>query len=705
MTLRRNFPALRSLSAFVVLALASRSGPARACAFFDPTLFVSRYGPDVPAAKFAAGELGVLQPTWIRANLVLAYLELANVPLPDADRSAAVAYLEGPKPPGTEGYEAWQAARQAATGAPGPAIETERSVGYSTYVNCGDDAFRSAAATLGRYVAAHGRESSETRGWLAAQDVVFGNCGGKEPVAPEPLPSSAPASLRVDRAYQIASARFYGGRLEDAQKDFEAIASDTDSRWKSLAAYLAGRSVLRRATLDTEDPAAFRALVTEARRRFAGLAASSPDPKVRLASSDLVRFADLRLDPAARIPETAARLLRPVPDGEFGPVFVHYRDLLFRVLGFSLDPGDYVPDPKDDLTSWIVAFQDPTPRGLDRALAGFSRAPSPAWIAAVLSKISASHPRAPEVVEAARRLPPGGPGRVHVAYHLARLATESGRIPEARALVAANLAAAEAAGASATNLFLELKARNAASFEEFASAAPRRALSPEWVDAEELHFDDFARDVVNRRLPLDALLRFLRTAKLGPKAAEDARRIVFTRAVLLGRADVARAAAPSGARIRWDAPDWRVDAILSVLVEDSASRPYADLDPPFSIAWWCPLPGPLVEGADPAFLSVEERRAAEAEVARLAAGPSAATWFCRQAIAFAKEKPDDPRAPELLARAVRTTREGCGDAETESLSKAAFRLLHGRWPKSSWAKETKYWFSGRGYVPSPRPPS
>ncbi|MFI5121244.1 MAG: hypothetical protein ACHQM4_12565, partial [Thermoanaerobaculia bacterium] len=73
-------------------------------------------------------------------------------------------------------------------------------------------------------------------------------------------------------------------------------------------------------------------------------------------------------------------------------------------------------------------------------------------------------------------------------------------------------------------------------------------------------------------------------------------------------------------------------------------------------------------------------------------------------LAFATRRPDDPRAPEFLSRAVRATREGCADAATKTLSKAAFRHLHARYPASPWAARTKYWFEGRGwYAPPPAP--
>lgn len=691
MTLRRTLAALLAL-----LAFAAPQGPVRACATFEPTLFVARYDPDGEPSRFVVGELGVLQPTWIRAYLVVAYRHLAGAPLAPGEQAAVVAYLRGSAPE-RAGLDAWAKARETVTGQPTPPVATERAAGYSSYVNCGDDAFRRAATTLDTYVLKFGQNAVETAAWREAQDLVFANCAGAEARIPGPLPASAPAALRQDRAYQTASANLYAGLLEDAQAGFEAIGKDPESRWKPIAPYLAARAVLRRWTL-AEEGKASPALLAEARSRFSALASGSRSPDVRRWSADLVRFTDLRLEPASRIPGAAARVLAPPSVEEFGPAFVHYRDLLFRVLGYGPEPGDYTPDPKDDLTSWIVAFQDPSPRGLERALAGFSRTPSPPWIAAVLSKIQASHPRAPEVVAAARTLTSNASGHLHVVYHLARLATEAGRTAEARTLVEANLAHAEALGPSAKNLFLGLKLRNAVTLEEFASAAPRSVVGAE----NDRNFDEYTRDILNRRLPLEAFVRFAGSLSSAHRVSRDVRRVILTRAILLGRADVARTLTPPGAKVRWDDLAWRVDAALAVLLEDSESRPYTALDPPFAIAWWCALPGPLAAGREPAFLSPEERRTAADETARLAAVPPAATWFTREALAFAREKPDDPRVPEFLARAVRTTRGGCGDGETRALSKAAFDLLHRRYPKSPFAKQTKYWFEGRGWSP-PRP--
>src|SRR5208337_4835460 len=71
---------------------------------------------------------------------------------------------------------------------------------------------------------------------------------------------------------------------------------------------------------------------------------------------------------------------------------------------------------------------------------------------------------------------------------------------------------------------------------------------------------------------------------------------------------------------------------------------------------------------------------------------SQANYYTRVVLEFAKRHPDDPRVPEALSRAVKNTRMNCNNPRTPALSKAAYDLLHKRYPDTTWAKNTKYWF-------------
>jgi TolA-binding protein len=90
------------------------------------------------------------------------------------------------------------------------------------------------------------------------------------------------------------------------------------------------------------------------------------------------------------------------------------------------------------------------------------------------------------------------------------------------------------------------------------------------------------------------------------------------------------------------------------------------------------------------FLSPEQRARAESEWSRLTAMPAAPEYLGTQTVAWVGSHPSDPRAPEALHLAVRAVRYGCG--AKAGASKAAFQLLHSRYPDSEWARKTKYWY-------------
>jgi hypothetical protein len=92
------------------------------------------------------------------------------------------------------------------------------------------------------------------------------------------------------------------------------------------------------------------------------------------------------------------------------------------------------------------------------------------------------------------------------------------------------------------------------------------------------------------------------------------------------------------------------------------------------------------------FLSAAEKAKAEQELKARAVVTAAPNYIAQQVIAWATKNPADERVPEALHLAVNTTRYGCTDTQTGRWSKAAYDLLHRKYPNTSWAKKTKYWF-------------
>jgi hypothetical protein len=104
------------------------------------------------------------------------------------------------------------------------------------------------------------------------------------------------------------------------------------------------------------------------------------------------------------------------------------------------------------------------------------------------------------------------------------------------------------------------------------------------------------------------------------------------------------------------------------------------------------VPVPVALPPFPSFLTVSERASADdqrSKLSTLAAGPA---YMGRVVMDWAKAHPDDQRLPEALHLVVRATRYGCTDDKTAMISKQAFDLLHARYPTSTWAQQTPYWF-------------
>src|SRR5215475_11038720 len=94
----------------------------------------------------------------------------------------------------------------------------------------------------------------------------------------------------------------------------------------------------------------------------------------------------------------------------------------------------------------------------------------------------------------------------------------------------------------------------------------------------------------------------------------------------------------------------------------------------------------------PEFVSDQQRTQARKELAALRRIGRAPNYLSQQILNWARTHPDDTYVPEALHWAVRATRYGCTDKETSTYSKAAFDLLHEKYPRNEWTARTKYHF-------------
>ena len=165
--------------------------------FFLETIFTHTSHPDFPLDRFIRGELGVLQPTYPRAYLYVAYRYLAGKSFDREEQKALAEFwmpkVASPGAPAENWIKTWLEERNKIPGlsnAPAPLYahdptgiyRYEKSgSSYAGYYNCLGDAFRTAVSTLDERVRQFGAGSAEVKDWVQAQDQVFANCPGAEP--------------------------------------------------------------------------------------------------------------------------------------------------------------------------------------------------------------------------------------------------------------------------------------------------------------------------------------------------------------------------------------------------------------------------------------------------------------------------------------------------------------------------------------------
>lgn len=798
---------LRIILSLVLLSTLAPFPPAQACGpYFTVTVFIQRMHPDLPLEKYAAGELGIVPPSYPRSYLVAAYRYFVDKGFDPAEQQQLVTLWEkrlqiGPftpdwltdvtkSPERVYPVDEWLQALRDVTGeAPrGMANLAESPSSYAAYHVCGDDAFRTAAATLRARAKEFGSQSEATQEWADAQNTVFLNCSGAQGELGIPAAASAklPPKIRADREYQIAAAYFYSGDWDNAEKRFLAIAKEPNSPWQKIAAIVAVRCRIRQATLENEDPAQIREALKPAEAWLEQLEADPNMREMKPAIHRLKGFVEFRTDPD----RYAKELAKILANGELPGSLMQDLDDYSRVLDVTTgDTGAYDEDPHiqrqttakfgplqnmrdgSDLTDWLLTFEAEGKDAEQHAVARWQETKSPAWLVAALSNATKESPKREELLQEAAKVPRSSKAYYTAQFHRLRLLEEIGKSEEARTVLDAILNAHDAAlPVSARNTFLALRMKAAATFDDFLKHALRHpsAISTD-MDGLDLPstpeefcrslnqkeqeeclarnnpeplFDSDAARIFASKLPTEMLLQAANSSHLNPRAQKAVAQAAFARAILLKRDTDAKEAA---LRLSSLSPSLKVGLAeyLATKSEDEKQflaaffllehpefhpdvtaglgREPADGEiDSFRYNWWCSY-GPRTQGdygsrfnefytpwneplrtiypdeasLSPSFLNEDQKAGASQQWNAIVHAPSGVVWLGDQILAYAKAHADDPRVPQALHLAVRATRYGCFDAESGSVSKSAFQLLHRKYPSSEWTKKTPYWFGAQ----------
>ena len=664
-----------------------------------------------PQAVFGRGQLGILRPKYYRRYLVVAFRYLTGVPLNQEEvaafdpRRPSVPATTAPPAP----LEPWAAARDQVPGVTTlPAIDRYRPVhdpasGAESYQNCLDDAFARAVQTLHERTARWGMSSPLLAEWVRGQDAVFKNCDGGEEM-PAALPPETDSLLRADRQYQIAAAEFYAEQYEAAEKDFSAIAHDVDSPWRDLGELMVARTLIREATMEADE-----GKLPEAQEALDTIIANRQMAKWRSAAQKLRDFVAARLDPGGQIHLLSERLMR----SESRPEFAH--DLTDFTLLWDKNGA---PEAETELTDWIATFQA---QNSEHALERWRARPNDAWLVAALSSVPYDDPAVPELLAAAQRVRVATPAWASAAFYGITLQLARDETGAARKWVDQALTANPPP--DVRNEFLAQRLALARNWEEFLRYSPRTPVAfddepveysgPAYRSRKHLFDTDFTIPL-NLEAPLVRWVDAASTSLLPTDLQAEIAQAGWVRAVVLDRVPQAQALATRLAQLRpqlrtplqaWlgerDLKAAKFQAVLLMLrtpglqpaIRDKFGRVTAiNRIDDFRDNWWdLSEPGSLAETA-PQFLPASERTEGRREWQQLqTAALRAPDYLCRETVLWARAHPDDPRVPEALHLAVRTTKYTNGE-HTTTFPKQAFVLLHTQYPKSKWAAMTPYWY-------------
>jgi hypothetical protein len=686
--------------------------------------------PEIPENQLAfnGGKIGLLTPALTKENELIAFRLLSGLKMDQrsatAGRKASVGTVPGNNP--LSGQEAWLEKRRTIQDPPAPifinAYRT-KSAGdqYVYYENCLDDAFETAARSLEDRRVSYG-SAAAIANWASAQDRVFENCSGNNPVYPDPLPGAASTLQRADREYQIAAAHFYAEDFAEAESRFRTIANDAGTPWRHVGAYMIARTLLREASLQNN-----AAALPKAREQLTTISNDPTAAPLDEAARRLLEHIDAVEHPQATVESLSARLSAPQSPAPILEDAIQQSAFVLRAGSFQavLSKPD-ISEPFD----WVQTLEK---GDAAHALERWRSQNSLPWLTLAVMYSSGKDSAVTELLTQADGLPENSPAFGTVSYNAVRLRIERGDAGPARAKLDSLLARSGDEPDSLVNAWRAERMRLATSFDDFLRWAPRRPIGAEdYLAKANVGSNILAEDsayVLNYLTPL-AKLNHAAHGKLLPVwSAADVALAGWTRAFMLNDLAAARELAPIVAQAHSDwqsslVPDtgadvdrWKFQAALLIALHRQFQplvRVNYRTELSTSGSWWCPVetqpaaPGqgdtleihsiswrlPVVFAPLKQVFSQQDRDVASHELGELRERGSTEMFLAPIIFRWAKAHPNDPQVPEALHRLVVVTRYGCrnGDAASGQISRAAFDLLHRQYPKNRWTTQTPYWF-------------
>ena len=530
-------------------------------------------------AAYAKGNVGVVRPRLARRYLVQAYRVLSGKPplplstlRPELTAPAASTSAAAQKSAADQWIEVSTIVAGPAAVPTGHMKKVPGDL-YQEFLNCPDSAFDNAVHTLRARTERYGEKDAYTLAWTRAQQVVFANCQSAFPAIPEALPATANPILRADRDYQIASAWFYTGQYDEAARRFRLIAGDTESPWRIYGRYLAGRAMIRAATVPAhetpEQTARMERSLAAAELELKAVLADPSAAPVHTWARQLLDFIAARIHPVERLHELSRTLA--TSNTPSSAALDDYQWQMDHLVGDTMEYAYAGPRTAemidgDDLTDWVLAMQGEGDGAAERAVSRWQATHATPWLVAAMWRLTGRHAAAPAIVDAAAAVDRASAAYATVTFLRVRLLAQLDRRDEAkRVLSSLPKDIEQGADAEIVNLMRAERVMLADSLDEFLANMPRRVVMNETalavrngtnLPSERPVAGDDAALALNDWFPLDRLVDAGVSPALPPRLRARVASMALARAIVLGRDEDGVRVAPVVASL---APPVRAD--------------------------------------------------------------------------------------------------------------------------------------------------
>lgn len=532
---------------------------AEACGpVFPSAVIINWTHPDMPLKLFAQGNIGVVQPSWARSYMCVAYRYLNNAPLNEKEQESIVRlwhkrlgevdfFAEGTYTDPLDKYLKVRAKAMGMTDKEYYQVYSPAS-SYGTEQRIVGSAYDTARITLEERISKFGPKSPQVKEWIKGQDHVFGIGFDKEKSIPPALGADADPLIRADRDYQIAAANFYLKKYGEAAKIFEQIGKDKNSPWSKWAPYLVARCKVNSAC-DGGDYSSY----DDARATVKALLNAETNKDKR---QDYVDFLG-RLDATeARPGDILDKLTPAISKGhneayghDVGDVTVLMDKIYYEGNSEDEDKTKSTYDfSKHDLLDWIDTFQRPFDylysasveekkkeqakysASAQKALTKWRKTKSNPWLVAAVSANSLSNPANKDLLDAALSLPSSNPAYLTANFYAIDALIAQKKTAEARKRIQ-NILAMKNLPPTTQNMYKAQLMAVANSTSEYLQAScfnfPTESdnnlyLPANWIKVEKQDnfniassgWDGMVSDDLNRNLPLSKLIELCKDNSL-----------------------------------------------------------------------------------------------------------------------------------------------------------------------------------------------